>query len=328
MSLDHAYSFWLAAPGRAELRREPLPAPAVDEVIVQTLYSGVSRGTESLVFNGAVPRAEFTRMRAPFQAGEFPAPVKYGYSSVGQVVGGDPALRDVLVFCLYPHQSRYVVPASAVHRLPAALPPGRAVLAANMETALNGVWDANLLPGDRVSVVGGGCVGLLVAYLASRVPGCEVQLVDRNPARAALAQHLGVDFALPEAARGGADVVLHASGTQEGLNTALGMAGFEASVVELSWYGARDVTVSLGGAFHSQRLQLRSSQVGAVAPARRSRWTHARRLGLALRLLCDDRLDALINSEGAFADLPSAMPALALAAGEVILHRVRYGALP
>ena len=328
MSLDHAYSFWLAAPGRAELRREPLPAPAVDEVIVQTLYSGVSRGTESLVFTGAVPPGEAARMRAPFQAGEFPAPVKYGYSNVGRVVGGDPGLRDALVFCLYPHQSRYVVPVTAVHRLPANLPPARAVLAANMETALNGVWDANIRPGDRVSVVGGGCVGLLVAHLAARIPGCEVQLVDQNPARAALARHLGVDFALPATARGESDVVLHASGTQQGLNTALGLAGYEARVVELSWYGARDVTVALGGAFHSQRLQLHSSQVGALPPAQRARWTHARRLALALQLLCEERLDALINSEGRFEDLPSAMPALAQAAGEVILHRVHYASAP
>lgn len=328
MSLDYADSFWLAAPGRGELRRESLPAPRADEVIVQTLYSGVSRGTESLVFAGAVPVGEYARMRAPFQSGEFPAPVKYGYSSVGRVVGGDPALHDALVFCLYPHQSRYVVAASAVHRLPAGLPPARAILAANMETALNGVWDAALQTGDRVSVVGGGCVGLLVAHLASRLPGCEVQLVDRNPARAQLARELGLQFALPEAARGNADVVFHASGTQQGLDTALALAGFEACVTELSWYGSRAVSLPLGGAFHSQRLQLRSSQVGTVSPAQRARWTHARRLALALELLCDPRLDRLINSEGRFQDLPATLPALAQAAGEVILHRVLYPATP
>ncbi len=324
MRLDNAYSYWLAEPGRGELRREVLHPPAADEVIVQTLFSGVSRGTESLVFGGGVPPSEYARMRAPFQAGQFPAPVKYGYASVGRVVGGDPALRDALVFCLFPHQSRYVVPTVAAHRLPQELPPARAVLAANMETALNGLWDAQLLPGDRVSVVGGGCVGLLVAYLASRLPGCDVQLVDRNPAREGLARHLGVDFSLPASARGDADAVFHASGTPQGLQCALGLAGYEACVNELSWYGEREVTISLGGAFHSQRLQLRASQVGAVAPAQRPRWSHARRLQLALRLLCDARLDALINSEGRFEDLPGQMPGLAQAAGDVILHRVCY----
>jgi NADPH:quinone reductase-like Zn-dependent oxidoreductase len=324
MSLDHAVSFWIAAPGRGELRREPLPPPAADDVIVQTLFSGVSRGTESLVFRGAVPTSEYQRMRAPVQAGEFPAPVKYGYSSVGRVVGGAPRLRDALVFCLHPHQTQYVVPATAVQRLPGGLPPARAVLAANMETALNGIWDAELRPGDRASVVGAGSLGLLVAWLASRMPGCEVQLVDINPARAAIAQHLGLSFALPDAARREADVVIHASGTQEGLNAALGLAGYEACVTELSWYGDRSVTVSLGGAFHSQRLVLRSSQVGSVAGVQRPRWTHARRLALALKLLREPLLDVLINSEGRFDELPAAMPVLTQAGSDVIMHRVVY----
>jgi threonine dehydrogenase-like Zn-dependent dehydrogenase len=293
-------------------------------VIVQSLYSGVSRGTESLVFGGHVPASEYQRMRAPFQAGDFPAPVKYGYSSVGRVVGGEPGLRDALVFCLHPHQTNYVVPATAVHRLPDGLPPARAVLAANLETALNGIWDADVHAGDRVSVVGGGSIGLLVAWLASRMPGCEVQLVDTNPARGPVAQRLGFAFALPDAARGDADVVLHASGTQAGLNTALALAGYEACVTELSWYGDRGVTLALGGAFHSRRLQLRSSQVGAVASVQRPRWTHARRLGLALSLLRDASLDALINSEGRFADLPATMLGLSQPDGDAIVHRVVY----
>jgi len=325
MGLEHAVSYWIAAPGQGELRREPLPSPAADEVIVQTLFSGVSRGTESLVFGGRVPSSEFQRMRAPFQDGEFPAPVKYGYSNVGRVVAGPAALRDALVFCLYPHQTHYIVPAVAVQVLPEGVPPARAILAASMETALNGVWDAELRAGDRVSVIGAGSIGLLVAWLASRMPGCDVQLVDNNPARATIARHLGLPFALPDAARGDADVVIHASSTQEGLNTALGLAGYEASVTELSWYGDRSVSLSLGGAFHSRRLVLRSSQVGAVAAAQRPRWTHGRRLALALTLLREPLLDALVNSEGRFENLPTDMPRLARAGSDVILHRVVYG---
>lgn len=328
MSPDHAVSFWIAAPGRGELRREALPLATADEVIVQTLFSGVSRGTESLVFSGSVPSGEYRRMRAPFQAGEFPAPVKYGYASVGRVVAGPASLRDACVFCLHPHQTRYVVPATAVHVLPEGLPPARAILAANMETALNALWDADLRPGDRTSVVGGGSIGLLVAWLAARMPGCEVQLVDCNAARAEIAGRLGIDFAQPDAARGDADAVFHASGTQEGLGLALSLAGFEATVTELSWYGDRPVTVPLGGAFHSQRLVLRSSQVGAVASGQRPRWTHARRLALALRLLRDPVLDLLVNSEGRFEDLPADLPRLARAGGEVIQHRVHYASRP
>ena len=324
MTIDHAVAYWIAAPGHGELRPETLPEPAADEVIVQTLYSGVSRGTESLVFNGAVPASEWQRMRAPFQTGDFPAPVKYGYANVGRVISGAPGLIDQTVFCLYPHQTHYVVPVSAVHILPAGVPPARAVLAANMETAVNAVWDAQVLPGDEVRVIGAGSIGLLTAWLASRIAGCTVQLIDTQLQRAQVAQQLGLDFALPDDARGQADVVIHASGSPEGLKLALSLAGFEACITELSWYGNRPVSLELGGAFHSQRLTLRASQVGTVAGPQRPRWSHARRLALALTLLRDNALDALINSSGRFNDLPVDMPRLMQGAGDVIMHRVSY----
>lgn len=319
-------AFWIAAPGRAELRSEPLPVPGPGHASVRTLYSGVSRGTEALVFQGRVPPSEVQRMRAPFQAGEFPGPVKYGYASVGKVTAGPDELIGRCVFCLYPHQERYVVPGEALWALPDAVPAARAILAANLETALNGVWDAGVAPGDRVSVIGAGSVGCLVAWLAGHISGCEVELIDMNPARAAIAQALGVAFALPARARADADVVLHASGTQEGLQLALAIAGFEATVLELSWYGDRVVSLSLGEAFHARRLSLKSSQVGAVAPARRARWSSRRRLALALSLLTDPALDALINSEGAFDELPATLAALAGSPGNTIMHRVRYAA--
>ncbi|MFZ4759971.1 MAG: zinc-dependent alcohol dehydrogenase [Burkholderiaceae bacterium] len=319
-----AQACWIETRGRAALRIETLPAPGPHEVCVRALYSGISRGTEALVFRGEVPPGEYGRMRAPFQSGEFPAPVKYGYSSVGVVEAGAPALLGRTVFCLYPHQDRYVVPADAVHPLPQGLPPGRAVLAANAETALNGLWDAAPLPGDRIVVVGGGVVGLLVGWLAARIPGCEVQLVEPDPARAQLARDLGCDAVTPEAARGGADLVVHASSTAEGLQTALSLAGFEATVLELSWYGSRAVQVPLGEAFHAQRLVLRSSQVGHVAPRQRPRWTHARRLALALELLRDERLDALLGPPHPFDTLPALLARLALAPGAAACERVVY----
>jgi len=322
--MNHAVAYWSTAPGIGELRPQPLPAPAVGEVIVQTLFSGVSRGTESLVCNGRVPESEWSRMRAPFQQGDFPFPVKYGYANVGRVIDGGPDLLGQLVFCLHPHQTRYVVPANAVHPLPADLPAARAVLAANLETALNAVWDADLRPGDDVRVVGAGSIGLLTAWLAAQLPGCAVQLIDINPARAAVARALGVPFALPQDARGNADAVLHASGSEAGLQLCLQLAGFEACITELSWYGDRTPALPLGGAFHSQRLTLRASQVGSVAAVQRARWTHSRRLRLALELLRDPRLDALIDSEGHFSQLPTDMPRLAQANSGVIMHRVIY----
>jgi threonine dehydrogenase-like Zn-dependent dehydrogenase len=324
MPSEEALAFWVTGPGVSRLESEKLPPPGTGILQVRALYSGVSRGTESLVFNGHVPPTEYARMRAPFQVGEFPAPVKYGYASVGRVVQGPAERVGQVVFCLFPHQSYYLVPVADAHPVPEGVPPARAVLAANLETAVNAVWDAGLGPGDRVTVIGAGSVGCLVAWLAARIPGCDVELVDTNPSRAEVASALGARFALPGSLRGDSDVVVHASGSADGLSLALDVAGFEATIVELSWYGDRGVTLPLGAAFHSRRLTLRSSQVGSVSPSRRARWTHARRLRLALSLLEAGELDVLVNSESRFCDLPAVMPGLARGAGNVIMHRVVY----
>ncbi|MBN1239220.1 MAG: zinc-binding alcohol dehydrogenase [Gammaproteobacteria bacterium] len=317
-----ARAFWIAQPGRGEIRPERVSPPGPDEVLVSALYGAISRGTEALVFQGRVPASEFRRMRAPFQAGEFPAPVKYGYASVGVVEEGPSDLRGREVFCLHPHQTHYVVPIGAVHPLPPKLPPQRAVLAANMETALNGVWDAAPAIGDRVAVVGAGVVGCLTAWLAAGIPACAVELIDVDPSRRSTAAALGVDFALPRDAAREADVVIHASGSPDGLATALSVAAFEATVVELSWYGDRRVEAPLGEAFHSRRLVLKSSQVGTVAPAVRARRTTRERMALALSLLQDGALDALIDSESGFDELPDVMRELTESGG--LCRRIRY----
>ncbi|HEY6211263.1 MAG TPA: zinc-binding alcohol dehydrogenase [Vicinamibacterales bacterium] len=322
-----ARGFWVAAPGCGEIREEPLRDPVDGDVVVRALYSGVSRGTESLVFRGRVPAAERQRMRAPFQAGDFPAPVKYGYASVGRVESGPPNLEGTVVFALFPHQTEYVVPAGAVHVVPDGVPPGRAVLAANTETALNVVWDAEpyVIEGPRrLTVIGAGAVGCLVAYLASRTIACDVELVDVNPHRAAIARGLGVRFALPSTAAMDVGVVVHASGSASGLELALRLAGFEATIVEASWYGDQIVPLALGGEFHSRRLTITSSQVGAVARSRRARCDPAGRMRLALDVLKDPALDTLITGESTFDELPRIMPRLAAAAGDTLCHRIRY----
>ena len=323
---DHAEACWVVEPGRAEIRREPLRAPAADEVLVRTLHSAVSRGTEALVFRGEVPASEATRMRAPFQAGDFPGPVKYGYCSVGVVEAGPAPWPGRTVFCLHPHQSRYVVPTAAVHEVPAAVPAARAVLAANMETAVNALWDATPRIGDRVTVVGAGVVGLLAARLVARVPGTAVEVVDVRPERRALAEAFGARFATPNEASPDADLVLHASGSAAGLQTALRVAGFEATVLEMSWYGRREVSLPLGEAFHSRRLTLKSTQVGHVAAAQRSRWNHRRRMALALALLDDPALDALVTDRAPFADLPKVLARLAGGASGTLCQRIDYPA--
>lgn len=317
-------AFWTISPGHGEIRTEPLPTPAADEIVVRTVYSGISRGTEALVFNGRVPQSEWQRMRAPFQAGDFPGPVKYGYANVGVVEQGPAPLVGRAVFVLYPHQTRYVVPASAAHEIPEDVPPARAVLAANMETAVNALWDARPHVGDRIAVIGAGTVGCLVAWLAARIVGCDVELVDINPGRDAIASALGVRFATPERAMTDADVVVHASGVPEGLQLALQSAGVEATITELSWFGDRTVSLALGGAFHASRLTIASSQVGTIPASQRSRWSTRRRMQLALKLLADTRLDVLITGESPFDALPAVMASLAAQPGDTLCHRIRY----
>ena len=319
-----AQAFWLRAPGVGEIRAVTLPDPGRDEVMVRSLRSGVSRGTETLVFRGAVPPGQYAAMRAPFQEGDFPAPVKYGYLNVGVVEEGPAGLRGRTVFCLYPHQTAYVVPAGAVTVVPEGVPPERAVLAGTVETAVNALWDAAPLLGDRVAVVGAGMVGCCVARLLSRFPGVRVTLVDVDASRAEVAAALGVDYALPGDAAGGRDLVVHASATSAGLQRSLDLLAPEGTVIDLSWYGDTEVRLSLGGAFHSGRLAIRASQVGTVSPARSGRRTTADRLALALELLTDPAFDALISGQSRFRELPEVMARLAAGSLPALCHTITY----
>lgn len=302
-----ATALWYVGPQRADVRTETLPRRGEGELLVETRWSALSRGTERLVFAGLVGPDHSERMRAPMQDGEFPFPVKYGYCAVGRVVEGPQRFLGRHVFVLHPHQDRFIVQADDVLRIPETVPPRRATLAANMETALNALWDSGAGAGDRIVVVGAGLVGLLITYLAAQLPGAEVTAVDPDPARGAIAGSFGAHFAACTQAVSEADVVFHTSASSEGLCAALSCCATEASLVEVSWYGDKAVTVGLGGSFHAKRLRLISSQVGAVPAARAPRWPHKRRLAKALDLLADPRLDALITEDVAFADLPGAL---------------------
>jgi NADPH:quinone reductase-like Zn-dependent oxidoreductase len=323
-SADTASALWYCGASKAEIRREVLAPPSAGEIRVRSLCGAISRGTESLVFAGRIPESEFARMRAPFMAGDFPFPVKYGYATVGRVEGGSAALQGRNVFALYPHQTKFNLPAASAVVLPDDVPPPRAILAANMETALNGVWDAAPGPADRIAVIGAGVVGSLVAYLCGRLPGAKVTLVDINPARAELAATLGVSFAEPAKAERDCDLVVHASGSPDGLSTALNLAGDEATVLEMSWYGDRVVTALLGGPFHSRRLRLVSSQVGSIAASHRPRWSHHRRLSAAIRLLADARLDVLLAPAINFEDLPERLPEILRPGSATLCQPIAY----
>jgi hypothetical protein len=347
-----ARAFWITAPGRGELRDERLAAPDAGSCLVRTIASGISRGTEALVFAGCVPPSQYQAMRAPLMGGDFPFPVKYGYSAVGLLEDGpaagglaeDTRTNDGLinngptknepsnngltknarrVFVLHPHQDRFLAPAAMCIPVPDAVPTHRAVLAANMETALNLLWDAAPLPGERMLVVGAGVVGLLAAALLARIPASSVTIVDTNPARAALAQAFGCDFASPDAAPAEQELIVHTSASEAGLRLCLNRAAFEARIIEASWYGDATPALPLGEAFHARRLRLVASQVGHVAPPMRGRRSHAERLAMALALLADARFDALLEGPTHFADLPAAMPGILRAGG--LCHVVGYG---
>ena len=326
MQTDHttARALWITAPGCAELRSERLPELGDDRVRVETRFSALSRGTESLVYRGAVPPSLYASMRCPHQAGELSLPVKYGYCSVGRVVAG-AELVGRSVFCLHPHQDRYVVPARDLVPIPEGVPERRAVLAANMETAINGLWDAAPAVGSRVAVVGAGAVGLLSASLLGQFPGIEVEVVDIAPDKDAICRALDLRCVRPEAATADCDLVLHASGAPAGLEVALGLAGFEATILELSWFGDQRVTLELGGRFHSSRLRIQSSQVGHVAASQRPRWSYRRRMQLALRLLTDARYDALLSDAVAFEALPAALPRLLGGPSATVTQLIDYG---
>lgn len=319
-----ATSLWYAEKGKVDRRMAPLDPPRPGEALVRTLFTGISRGTERLVFSGAVGPSEWERMKAPFQDGAFPFPVKYGYCAVGVVDIGPPELQGRTVFCLHPHQDCFVAPAGMLVPVPDAIPARRATLAANMETALNALWDSGAGPADCIVVVGCGVVGLLIGYLAAGLPGAEVTLVDVAEERRTLVEDFGAAFALPGDAPKGADVVFHTSVTQAGLDTAINCAGMEGTIVELSWYGDRPVAIGLGGAFHSQRLKLVSSQVGQVSPGRRPRWDYRRRMEAALRLLDDARLDALVAEEIRFADALTELPAILAPGAGGLAPVIRY----
>jgi hypothetical protein len=349
-----ARAFWITARGRGELRDEWLAAPDAGSCLVRTIASAVSRGTEALVFGGHVPPSQYQAMRAPLMSGDFPFPVKYGYSAVGLIENGpatgglaeDTLTKNGLtkselsnnglttngltknarrVFVLHPHQDRFIAPAAMCIPVPDAVPTHRAVLAANMETALNLLWDAAPLPGERMLVVGAGVVGMLTAALLARIPASSVTIVDTNPARAALAQAFGCGFASPDAAPAEQELIVHTSASEAGLRLCLNRAAFEARIIEASWYGDAIPALPLGEAFHARRLRLVASQVGQIATPMRGRRSHAERLAMALALLIDARFDALLQGPTHFAALPTAMPAILRAGG--LCHVVEYGDL-
>ncbi len=310
-------ALWCIGDSKAELRQ----ASVGEGVLVENVYSGISRGTERLVFEGQIPKSEFERMRCFGQQGDFSFPVKFGYCSVVRVLEGELAGKHA--FTLYPHQQKFRTATEKLHLLPEGLPAERAVLAANMETALNVAWDSEASAGDRVVVIGAGVLGLLVGYLLNKMPATDVTVIDKNKNRAALAKKLQLKFAEPENSPNDCDLVINTSASSEGLGQAIEIAGNQAKIIEASWHGTKEVSLQLGEAFHSRRLSLISSQVGQIPESKRARWDYRRRMSVALGLLEDPLLDVLISGESEFENLAHQYSEI-LHNPETLCHRVRY----
>jgi len=324
----HSRQFWVIEPGKGKIIQKPLLSRSEEEIVIKTRFTGISRGTEKLVFNGMVPTSQYETMRGPFQEGDFSTPVKYGYSNVGTCVSAPANYRDAFlqkpVFSLFPHQDYFILPIDAALVLPPELPPARAILAPSMETALNALWDGNPAKGDRILVIGGGAIGLLVAYLSNKVQGSKVLLIDPDPERRTIAETLNIEFSTQPTKDFAPDLIFHASGHPSGLKTALSIAPMDTTIVELSWYGDQDITLPLGEHFHANRLTLKSSQVSTIPPSHSSQWNHQSRLALALDLLQHDELDILISGETSFEEMPELFSSDPHTPAIALCHRITY----
>jgi hypothetical protein len=307
--MRRARAFWLTSKGRGVVRRQALPDPGPGWCIVRAVFSAVSPGTERLVALGRVPGPLQDEMRCPYMGGRFPFPVKYGYSLVGEVVEGPKALRGRIVHVLHPHQDICLVRCEDVRPLPHGLPPARATLASNMETAVTAVWDSAVTVGERVLVIGFGIVGSLVARVLGSGPAVELEVAETRAVRRRLAESMGFQVSATPPKRP-FDVAFDTSGTPAGLQAAIEGVGLEGRVIAVSWFGARPARLDLGGSFHSRRKRVIASQVSRIPGGMRPRWDVARRAELVFRLLERPDFDLHVGPPVPFALLPEAFEAL------------------
>ena len=315
---------WFTGPRRVELRQgQPSSPLAPGEVKARALHSGISQGTELLLYRNEGPRVFDPSLDAP---GTPVYPRRYGYSWVGNIVESRARGVEVgqCVFALRSHGDVHVLRPEVIRTIPASIPSTRATLAANMETALTVVWDAGIAIGDRVLVLGGGVVGLLTAMLAKVAGAARVSVVEPFPRRRQAALSLGADEAFSpgqDVPDGECDVVIEATGDPASLDRAIAHAGLEATIVVASFYGERRSPIALGTEFHRRRLHLTASQVSRIPAHKTARWDASRRFAMVLERLTDPRLDALVEPPVPFAEAPAVFARLDADPG-MALHTV------
>ncbi|MEM9277847.1 MAG: zinc-binding alcohol dehydrogenase [Pseudomonadota bacterium] len=321
-----------SAPYKAAIETVQIPEIKAENVLLKTLFSGISRGTESLVYAGKVPESEWKRMRCPFMSGSFAFPVTYGYACVCEVIGLGEKTSGLKpgdrVFVLHPHQDIFSVPESSCNLLPPSIPTSRAVLSANMETALNAVWDAEISGNPFCAIIGAGVVGLITAHAVRKVAGLDPVIFDLKPEKERHATEMGFRFinssGIDKTEIQDFELIFHTSASAGGLQSAIDMAAFEAKIIEMSWYGENPVSLNLGGAFHSKRLKILSSQVGTIASAKRNKLDYAGRMQQAITLLDDPRLDTLLGSAIDFHDLPNHLHDIFSPQSDVLCQVIEY----
>ena len=321
-------------------REEEVGIPQANEILVETLYTGISHGTEMLVYRGEVaPGLELDPSLKTFK-GCFGFPIKYGYSNVGRIIELGSRVSGLrkgdIVFAHNPHETIYTISENQAMKLPEAVLPSWGIFIASVETAINCVWDANIHLGESVVIFGQGIIGLLITQLM-RISGAgRIFTVDKLEKRRNISQKLGADFAfdpnkanlpsvITELTDGiGADVIIEASGSPDALDSALKLAAFQGTVVVVSWYGTKPVTLNLGEDFHRERVKIKSSQVSFVDPSLTPRWNIGRRMALALKILPQLNLKELISHIYPFEEAPSAYDKIDKNPEEVLQVILRY----
>lgn len=322
--MAEAKALWFRTRGHAEILEERLPRLRPGWCRLHTLFSAISPGTERLVYSGEVPEDLHREMRCPYMGGKFPFPVKYGYSLVGKITEGPEDSIGSVVHVLHPHQDQCIVRTEHTFPIPPQVPPSRATLASNLETAVNAIWDSEVTIGEHALIIGFGAVGSLVARLLSFMSGIKLEIVDANPSKIALAEKMGFKACDPGSVSGNFDLAFHASRSSDGLQLAVDRVGFEGRIIELSWYGTNKISLSLGGTFHSQRKAILSSQVATPSRRQRSRWDHARRRSLVFELLERSEFDSHITHSVPFGGLPDIYNKLKAHPTEGLSYLVKY----
>jgi threonine dehydrogenase-like Zn-dependent dehydrogenase len=308
------HALWHISPDASAILEHDLPAGNDHMLLVKSLYSLVSMGTERIVASALMPSAVWNQMAVPYMEGTFSLPCKYGYSLTGKVLKGPAEYKGKTVHLMHPHQDRLWVNATSVFIVPDDIPATRAVLASQVETAVTAIWDSRISLGDSVLIAGFGLVGAMIALLTSPIPGVKIAVLEKNEFRKELARELCFDVIDKQDENGKIfDVAIHTAGDEKALQFCIDHIGHESQVTEVSFYGKKSITLMLGETFHTQRKRIVVSQVAHIPSHKLNRWDLHRRKKLVFDMLKDKRFDMLVENRIPFEQAP------------LLFNQIRYG---